>query len=55
MIQKKYGIKQERVLVNVINKSKKLKGDILTIGITNQRETTILWDKSYRQDWFITR
>ena len=37
--------KTKKVLVNVINKSKKLKGDILTIGITNQRETTILWDK----------
>ena len=33
------------ILVDVINKSKKLKGKILTIGITNQRETTILWDK----------
>ena len=29
----------------VINKAKKLKGHILTIGITNQRETTILWNK----------
>ena len=35
-----------KVLKNVINKSKKLKGKILTIGITNQRETTILWDKT---------
>jgi len=34
-----------KVLTNVIAKSKKLKGKILTIGITNQRETTILWDK----------
>ena len=34
-----------KVLIEVINKSKKLKGKILTIGITNQRETTILWDK----------
>tara|TARA_Y100000590_G_scaffold82147_1_gene91472 strand:+ start:179 stop:1657 length:1479 start_codon:yes stop_codon:yes gene_type:complete len=33
------------VLKNVINKSKKLKGKILTLGITNQRETTILWNK----------
>ena len=38
--------KTKKVLVNVINKSKKLKGDILTIGITNQRETTILWDRT---------
>jgi len=37
--------KTKKVLVDVINKSKKLKGDILTIGITNQRETTILWDR----------
>ena len=37
--------KTKKVLLNVINKSKKLKGDILTIGITNQRETTILWDR----------
>ena len=36
--------KTKKVLINVINKSRKLKGDILTIGITNQRETTILWD-----------
>ena len=35
----------KKVLLNVINKSKKLNGKILTIGITNQRETTILWDK----------
>ena len=35
-----------KVLQDVINKSKKLKGKILTIGITNQRETTILWDKT---------
>ena len=32
-------------LRNVIAKAKKLKGKILSIGITNQRETTILWDK----------
>ncbi|WP_440681015.1 glycerol kinase GlpK [Candidatus Pelagibacter sp. HIMB1623] len=32
-------------LKQVINKAKKLKGHILTIGITNQRETTILWNK----------
>ena len=35
----------QKVLRNVIKKSKQLKGKILTIGITNQRETTILWDK----------
>jgi len=35
----------KKVLTDVIAKSKKLKGKILTIGITNQRETTILWDK----------
>ena len=35
----------KKVLTDVITKSKKLKGKILTIGITNQRETTILWDK----------
>ena len=35
-----------KVLRNVIKKSKALKGKILTIGITNQRETTILWDKT---------
>ena len=34
-----------KVLSDVIVKSKKLKGKILSIGITNQRETTILWDK----------
>ena len=35
-----------KVLRQVISKSKKLKGKVLTIGITNQRETTILWDKA---------
>ena len=35
----------KKVLLTVINKSIKLKGQILTIGITNQRETTILWDR----------
>ena len=35
----------KKVLLNVINKSKRLKGRILTIGIANQRETTILWDR----------
>ena len=34
-----------KVLKQVIQKSKILKGKVLTIGITNQRETTILWDK----------
>lgn len=38
-------IKTKKVLVDVINKSRTLKGEILTIGIANQRETTILWDK----------
>ena len=37
--------KTKKVLLDIINKSKRLKGDILTIGITNQRETTILWDR----------
>ena len=32
----------KKVLKNVILKSKKLKGKILTVGITNQRETTVL-------------
>ncbi|WP_440656941.1 glycerol kinase GlpK [Candidatus Pelagibacter sp. HIMB1509] len=34
-----------KALKQVLNKAKKLKGHILTIGITNQRETTILWNK----------
>ena len=34
-----------KILKDVINKSKKLKGKILTLGITNQRETTILLNK----------
>ena len=37
--------KTKNVLLDAINKSKRFKGDILTIGITNQRETTILWDR----------
>ena len=31
---------------NVKNKCKKNKIKIITIGITNQRETTVLWDKT---------
>ena len=34
-----------KALKQVIKKAKSLKGHILTIGITNQRETTILWNK----------
>ena len=34
-----------KTLKDVISRAKKLKGKILTIGITNQRETTVLWDK----------
>ena len=34
-----------KTLREVIKKAKKLKGKILSIGITNQRETTVLWDK----------
>ena len=37
--------KTKRVLVDVINKCRNINGEILTIGITNQRETTILWDR----------
>ena len=35
-----------KVIKNVIKKCKKRKINIITIGITNQRETTVLWDKS---------
>ena len=35
----------KKTLKDVIKKSKKLKGKVLTIGITNQRETTVLWNK----------
>ena len=34
-----------KALKNVINKANKIRGHIITIGITNQRETTILWNK----------
>ena len=34
-----------KTLKDVIQKAKKLNGKILSIGITNQRETTVLWDK----------
>ena len=34
-----------KALKQVIKKASKMKGRILTIGITNQRETTILWNK----------
>ena len=35
----------KKTLKNVISKAKKLKGKVLAIGITNQRETTVLWNK----------
>ena len=35
----------KKVLKDVIIKAKRIKGKVLTIGITNQRETTVLWDK----------
>ena len=38
-------IKTKNTLLDAIGKAKKLKGRVLTIGITNQRETTILWNK----------
>ena len=34
-----------RTLNDVIKESIRLQGKILTIGITNQRETTLVWDK----------
>ena len=34
-----------RALKQVIKQSKRFKGKIISIGITNQRETTILWNK----------
>ena len=34
-----------KTLKRVINKATKLKGKIISMGITNQRETTILWNK----------
>ena len=35
----------KKSLKDVILKAKKLRGKVLAIGITNQRETTVLWDK----------
>ena len=38
-------VKTKKTLLDVIYRAKKLRGKALTIGITNQRETTILWNK----------
>jgi len=35
-----------KTIKKAIKKSKRLKAKIISIGITNQRETTILWDKN---------
>ena len=35
----------KKTLKKVISKVKDFGGNVLSIGITNQRETTILWDK----------
>ena len=37
--------KTKKTLIDVVNKAKKVRGKVLTIGIANQRETTILWNK----------
>ncbi|QSX07083.1 glycerol kinase GlpK [Sedimentibacter sp. zth1] len=37
---------QLEVIYNVINKANIITDDIATIGITNQRETTVIWDKN---------
>ena len=38
-----------KALKNVIDKANKTRGRIISIGITNQRETTILWNKKTGQ------
>ena len=35
----------KKTLIDVVKKAKSLKGKVAAIGITNQRETTVLWDK----------
>ena len=35
----------KKTLKKVISKVKDFRGKVLAIGITNQRETTVLWDK----------
>ena len=35
-----------KTIKEAIKKSKRLKVKVISIGITNQRETTILWDKN---------
>ena len=35
-----------KALRKIIKKASDLKGNIISLGITNQRETTILWDKN---------
>ena len=35
----------KKTLIDVVKKAKSLKGKVVAIGITNQRETTVLWDK----------
>ena len=39
-------LKTLKVIKNVLGKCKRKKIKIVTIGITNQRETTVLWDKT---------
>ena len=41
---KEIWVTTKKVIKEIINKNKKIKGNILTIGITNQRQTTLLWD-----------
>ena len=35
-----------KVCKDAVSRSKKLRGNLVAMGITNQRETTILWDKN---------
>ena len=45
MMLKKFGLTQKNTIINVLKTHEIKASDIEAIGITNQRETTIVWNK----------
>jgi glycerol kinase len=42
----------KEVIQDVITKGKIIPGDIATIGVTNQRETTVVWDRNTGKPYY---
>ena len=49
MTRRRSGRRSRRVAQEVLRKAGVTAGDVAAIGITNQRETTVIWDRGDRQ------